>query len=379
MKRFGDILDLTRTPIAIDDDQKYARIGIYSWGKGMIHHEPVPASGMGRMKYFTFPQDSLIFSNIQAWEGAVALSTSTEDGFVCSNRFYPYIPKNDDAVNLHYLYEFFRSARGLAIMRACSPGTQVRNKVLSRKALESSLIPLPSRADQDRVAAHLDSLAAIEQRSRESVLNATQLYARLGEHVLGTLFEQYSENLDAVLSSIDQLEPVDLNTDYPTLGIRAHAKGAFHSGVTRGSETSYKKLRRFNAGQVAYPKLMGWQGAFTIVQDELDGFYASPEFVGFNIDSTKANVDFIKHCFSWRPLVAAATAKASGTNANRRRLQPGDFLQLEIPLPPLETQQTVASQLNLAREIVERSRLAHQIAAKVLPTARNQIFTALEA
>lgn len=155
-----EVLEIKRTPFDLVAGETYRRIGIYSWGKGMLRRDPASIAEMGSMKYFSFPIPSLIFSNIQAWEGAVALAGDEDAGFVCSSRFYPYVPREGANVNLAYLLEFFRSEDGLALMQQASPGTQVRNKVLSRAALEAARIPLPSRPDQDHIAAHCGRLAA---------------------------------------------------------------------------------------------------------------------------------------------------------------------------------------------------------------------------
>ena len=154
----GEVLESMRAPMDLVAGVTYRRIGIYSWGKGILRRDPATVPEMGSMKYFTFPVPSLVFSNIQAWEGAVALSGVEDADHVCSSRFYPYVPKQGEDINLGFLLEFFRSEEGVALMRRASPGTQVRNKVLSRSALEASLVPLPSRHDQDRIAAHLDHL-----------------------------------------------------------------------------------------------------------------------------------------------------------------------------------------------------------------------------
>lgn len=165
----GEVLRLERTPVDLVAGESYRRIGIFSWGKGMLRREPASLAEMGSMRYFRFPIPSLVFSNIQAWEGAVALAGDEDADFVCSSRFYPYIPREGADVNLGFLLEFFRSEEGLALMRRASPGTQVRNKVLSRTALEAARVPLPPRPDQDRIAAHLGRLAVgVQAASRTS-------------------------------------------------------------------------------------------------------------------------------------------------------------------------------------------------------------------
>jgi len=148
---FGSLLQLQREPVELVDGERYRRIGIYSWGKGMLRRESASANEMGSMRYFTFPIPSLVFSNNQAWEGAVALASPEDGGHVCSSRFYPYVPREGVDVDLRFLLEFFRSDQGIALMRRASPGTQVRNKLLSRSALEMAVVPFPGRTIQDRI------------------------------------------------------------------------------------------------------------------------------------------------------------------------------------------------------------------------------------
>lgn len=378
MVRLGDIVRLERSPVDITADGVYSRIGIYSWGKGLMHRDPVTVPEIGKMRYFTFPRPSLIFSNIQAWEGAVALASSAEADFVCSSRFLPYVPTDTDEVSLPYLHEFFRSRQGLNIMRAASPGTQVRNKTLSRAALENSLIPLPSRPDQDRIVAHLDSIAEKASLASDAAAAAHQTLRVLREQVLGRLADVSTVPLGQVLTQVDQTEIVDPGMSYPMLGVRAWGRGAFASGVILGSGTKYPKLRRMQAGQVCYPKLMGWQGAFTIIPPDLGGYFVSPEFVAFAVATTRVGTNYLAHALGSAAFWQAAAAMASGTNANRRRLQPSDFLNLHIPLPDQVTQAAVSAALDTARRGAATADDAAKRAAALLPAARNEILAGLQ-
>lgn len=114
------------------------------------------------MRYFTFPVPSLIFSNIQAWEGAVALAGEEDRGYVCSSRFYPYVARPGANVNLRYLFEYFRTNEGVELLRQASPGTQVRNKLLSRSMLEAAEIPVPALAIQGQIVTQTQILDRIQ-------------------------------------------------------------------------------------------------------------------------------------------------------------------------------------------------------------------------
>lgn len=174
----GSLLELSRHPLELVAGVTYRRIGIYSWGKGVLRRDPATVAEMGSMRYFRFPIPSLIFSNIQAWEGAVALAGNEDRGYVCSSRFYPYVARKEADVSLRYLLEYFRTKEGVEQLRQASPGTQVRNKVLSRSMLEATRVPVPAPSVQRHVAAQAQILERIQAtKSRATRLESAILPA----------------------------------------------------------------------------------------------------------------------------------------------------------------------------------------------------------
>ncbi|MGH3873347.1 MAG: restriction endonuclease subunit S [Pseudonocardiaceae bacterium] len=177
----GDVLALARTPITIDPEAPYHVIGVKSFGKGIIHYPSTLGSDVSKLSYFKLPADALLLSNIKAWEGAIGVTTETvARDYVASNRFLSYMPC-DERVNSSYLRHYFLSHRGLAQVSAASPGGADRNRTLGRKRFEALEIPLPLRAEQDRVARILDSFAECVSKVhagpaldalRPSILNA---------------------------------------------------------------------------------------------------------------------------------------------------------------------------------------------------------------
>jgi type I restriction enzyme S subunit len=156
--RLGDVLAFERTPIAIDADSVYRTVGVRSFGKGLIHHSPAKGEDLSKLSYFQFRAGALALSNLMAWEGGIAVTTQEDTRYIASNRFFFYLPTGD-RVNASYLRYFLLSRRGQALVgSACSAGAE-RNRTLGRKRFEALEIPLPPRAEQDRVARILDSLA----------------------------------------------------------------------------------------------------------------------------------------------------------------------------------------------------------------------------
>lgn len=172
-ERVGDKLALVREPVSINTLETYRQIGIYSFGKGMIWREPVSGAALSKMRYFEVPPGALVLSNIQAWEGAIAVSTDAEKGFIGTNRFLSYLPILND-IDTNYLRYFFLSDSGQPLIQRASPGTMVRNRTLGIRAFEDLRIPLPDIAEQARVGCLLDRAYEVVRRieARERLLDA---------------------------------------------------------------------------------------------------------------------------------------------------------------------------------------------------------------
>ncbi|MDT8911281.1 restriction endonuclease subunit S [Amycolatopsis sp. PS_44_ISF1] len=157
--RIDDVLTLARTPFDLDPAVEYRVIGMRSFGKGVIRYPSALGSEVSQMKYFTFPRDALILSNIKAWEGAIGVTSDEEaNNYIASNRFLTYLPV-DGRANVSYLRHYLLSREGLAKVSAASPGGADRNRTLGRKRFEALTFPLPPRPVQDQVARTLDALA----------------------------------------------------------------------------------------------------------------------------------------------------------------------------------------------------------------------------
>lgn len=148
-----------------------------------------------------------------------------------------------------------------------------------------------------------------------------------------------------VLDRVDLAEAVDPSKVYPTMGVRSFGRGAFPAQNLKGTDTSYPTLRRVERNLLVYPKLMAWEGAFAVVPEGLRGRYVSPEFVLFR---PRADLDpaYLAHLVTWEGFRDGLLGFSTGTNARRRRLQPDQLLQLEMPLPDIDEQRRIAAHLD---------------------------------
>jgi type I restriction enzyme S subunit len=148
----GDLVRSVRTLVEIDPKASYRALGMRGFGRGTIRYPAVPAPQLSKLRYFSFPSDVLVLSNIKAWEGAIGITSPGDTECVASNRFMFYAPVSPDVVDIRYLAAYFLSPAGLAQIGAASPGGADRNRTLAAERFEKIVVPVPPIGQQERVA-----------------------------------------------------------------------------------------------------------------------------------------------------------------------------------------------------------------------------------
>jgi type I restriction enzyme S subunit len=156
----SDLLRRVGTPVEVQPDRYYREIGVRSHGKGIFHKEKISGASLGDKRVFHVVPKTLVFNIVFAWERAVALVSDDEDGFIASHRF-PMFSEVDGNSYLPFIRELLLRPRGQALLSSASPGGAGRNKTLGQQAFLKLKTPVPSRAEQVRIA---DFVAAISAR-----------------------------------------------------------------------------------------------------------------------------------------------------------------------------------------------------------------------
>lgn len=179
--RVDDVMTLVRRPVEVTPEGIYHEIGLRSFGNGVFHKPPVTGKELGTKRVFHIHPGDLLFSNVFAWEGAVALAAETEAGKIGSHRFMTYRVDSEKA-DSRYLLHYFYGGPGLQVIRSASPGSAGRNRTLGISTFERQHIQLPHLEEQRRIADRLDTLANHIQRISTALpgLNAARQLATSG-------------------------------------------------------------------------------------------------------------------------------------------------------------------------------------------------------
>lgn len=172
----------------------------------------------------------------------------------------------------------------------------------------------------------------------------------------------------APLSEILQLAvdpcPVEPEASYPIMGIYGFARGPIVRQAVRGADISATTLYRVKQNQLVYSRLKAFEGAYTVVPPELDGYFTSNEFPTFDVDPERADHRYLEWLFR-RPEVWREIAIGSkGIGARRERVHPKQVLSYRIALPPLDEQRRIVQRLEGVAALVDKRRRAIEAAER---------------
>lgn len=179
LRPMADVAPLVRREVVIDPEKSYTELGVRSFYKGVFHRRTVPGSDFSWQDLYRIQIDDLIFSNIMAWEQAIAIAQAQDDGCVGNHRMLACEVDRELAVP-GFLWYYFTTDEGFAKIYAASPGTAARNRTMTAPALMAINVPtppLPIQQTFDRLHADVTALKARHAAIRQA--NAALLPATL--------------------------------------------------------------------------------------------------------------------------------------------------------------------------------------------------------
>ena len=372
--RLGDVLVINRSRITPDPTTEYGHIGVRSFGKGLIEYGPTLGADLSKVTYHRFPANSLLLSNIKAWEGAITRIGEEHDKFIASQRFLPYIPRSVNDVDVNYVFHYLLSDSGLHAMGKASPGSADRNRTLGRTAFEAINLPLPEITEQRAIAARLDSISDIASHSLATGLHTDTASTSITHGLFDT--DSRTVQIGQLLTQTTRFEAVEPDRQYTAGGVKWYAEGVFARDAKPSREIKATRLNRLVAGEFIYNRLFAWKGSFALTPDH--DLHVSNEFPTFAIDRSQVLPEYLLGCFSlprvWNEVLRLSTG---ATPTSRNRLKENQLLGLEMPLPPLATQAAVVEKIRLAMRVRDLT-FQKQLVASALPqAARNAEFARL--
>ena len=144
----AEVAPLVRRPVEIDLDEPYTEIGIKSFYNGIFHRRTMSGAEYSWQKLFWIQEGDIVFSNLMAWEKAIAVASADDTDCVGNHRMLT-CEVNRTLATPTFLLAYFRTEEGFMQVTGRSPGSIARNKTLSSKKLPTIKVPVPP-IDQQR-------------------------------------------------------------------------------------------------------------------------------------------------------------------------------------------------------------------------------------
>ena len=159
----AEVAPAIRRTVELDSAKTYREVAARSFGKGLFAKPDFDAAQATWQKPVWVEAGDVIFSNIKAWEGAIALADKQHHGCIASHRYITCLPEPKVLLASFLLY-FLLSEEGLERVGHASPGTADRNRTLSLRNLGKIEVPVPRLAAQQGFVTLQSTISTLKAR-----------------------------------------------------------------------------------------------------------------------------------------------------------------------------------------------------------------------
>ncbi|HEX3999761.1 MAG TPA: restriction endonuclease subunit S [Pirellulales bacterium] len=160
-QKMGEVAPLIRRKAEPRLGEEYPELGIRSFGKGTFHKPSLDYVAIGSKKLYRIHPGDLVFNNVFAWEGAIAVAQPEDEGRFGSHRFITCVPK-EGTVTADFLWFYFSTPEGLERIGEASPGGAGRNRTLGLEKLAEIEVPVPPFEQQRRFGRLLEKVRVMQ-------------------------------------------------------------------------------------------------------------------------------------------------------------------------------------------------------------------------
>ncbi len=167
---------------------------------------------------------------------------------------------------------------------------------------------------------------------------------------------------------------IDKKSSYKLIMTKLYAKGIQLKCIIEGSKIASNVMFLIKKDDFIFSKINIRKGAFDFVPEELDGAVVSSEHPILNLDFSKADKSYIKFYLS-QPHTWEAFKKEAKGFSGKERVKVREFLNITIPLPPLEEQKAIAEVLRSVQSAIEKTEEVIRATKELKKSMMKHLFT----
>jgi type I restriction enzyme S subunit len=384
--RLGEVLTPTERSETVDAVKEYRLLGVRLDGQGPFLRETVLGTQTSATKLFRVATADFIYSRLFACRGAFGVIREELDGCYVSGEFPAFVPV-PGRVDVEFLKYWFRLPSVIAAVDAdCSGSTPLTRNRFKEQFFLALEIPLPPLAEQWRVVARIEELAAQIHEARTLRYQAAEEAEALlttARRVVMLEFRPEAGALEDVCASvIDNLHsnPRLCETGIPC--VRSPDVGYGTLDLESAQRTDEEEYRRRTvrgeprAGDIVLVREGGGTGKCAVVEPR-QRFSLGQRVMILRPNTERILPRFFLHQLLSPQIQEDQIAPLSKGSASPH-LNIGALRRFNLVLPPLPEQRRIVAELDaLQAEVNALKRLQAETAVELdalLPAILDKVF-----
>ena len=159
-------------------------------------------------------------------------------------------------------------------------------------------IPLPPLAEQRRIVAKIERLAGKIEEARGMRTQVSSRHFHNLSQVYTFKSRQAIPFRCMTFWCLTRTASMSCQKKLPQVGVKAYGHGLFPKAAVEAGDTAYRTFNRLYSGAVVLSQVKGWEGAIAVCDDELSGWFVSPEYRTFRCIPHAAHARYVRHLFA---------------------------------------------------------------------------------
>ena len=370
----GDFLNKSQNWVEPKPDETYKQITARLWGKGLTLRAEVAGSQIAAARQLRVKAGQFLVSRIDARHGAFGIVPTSLDGGLVSNDF-PCFDIDSKIVLPGYFAWYVRTENFIALCQRASEGSTNRVRLKENQFLRMT-VPLPPLAEQQRIVAKLDKVAALVEERRK-VIEAAEYDAQV---MLSNAFREIIDGapyrpMAEVAPLVRRLVEIEPDQSYPELGVRSFGRGTFHKPALDGSKLTWQKLFLIQEGDLVFSNIKAWEGAFAVAKPEDHNRVGSHRYLTCVPVERSVTADFVWFYLQSKEGLEQVAAASPGSADRNRTFGQKALGIIQVPVPPLNCQRWFDRLQRKVRRVEALRKSAGEDVEALLPAMLYEAFS----